>query len=330
MAEVTEIERLKLEFEKERAEQDLALRAEELEFKKNDPNRRFLRNPLLLAITAAAIGLFGNILSTLYSSWLQDQKAESDLILEVVKTGNPDLAADNLQFLIEAGLISDQNDKLTAYLNNRAKGTGIFLPEGNTISAESRSGVLGLLDFIGEAESGGNYNAYFGRANNRTEPRFTTMNLQSVLDWQRDATGVNGLPSSAVGKYQIIRRGLQTLIEKASVDPEFTVDPELAVDPKFTVFSEKTQDRFALQLLEMRGLSRFMRGTLSAEDFANNLAKEWASLPVVSEITRASGQNLTPGQSYYAGNGLSKALVDPSEFLDFVKSVRDPSYSNKD
>jgi hypothetical protein len=54
---------------------------------------------------------------------------------------------------------------------------------------------------------------------------------------------------------------------------------------------------------------------MTAEAFANSLAKEWASLPVVTGKKK--------GQSYYSGDGLNKALVNVEPFLAAVRAARD-------
>ncbi|WP_204327022.1 hypothetical protein, partial [Stenotrophomonas maltophilia] len=63
-------------------------------------------------------------------------------------------------------------------------------------------------------------------------------------------------------------------------------------------------------LLERRGYSRFMAGRLSVTAFGLNLAKEWASFPV---LRACNGQHrkVERGQSYYAGDGQNHALVTP-------------------
>lgn len=86
------------------------------------------------------------------------------------------------------------------------------------------------------------------------------------------------------------------------------------------LFNEATQDAVAELLMERRGLSRFVGGELSAEDFANNLAREWASFPVVHDQQGAS-RHVKKGQSYYAGDGLNKAYAEPDEFLSIVKGI---------
>ncbi|MDB5181336.1 MAG: hypothetical protein JWP13_99 [Candidatus Saccharibacteria bacterium] len=147
-----------------------------------------------------------------------------------------------------------------------------------------------LLDTIAKGESHGNYNAYFGNAGN-TSIRFTEMTVSQVLIWQEEYVR-QGSASSAVGKYQIINTTLKGLVQ------------ELAIDTSIK-FDEKLQDRMAIALLERRGAEEYVGKKLSREDFAANLAKEWAALP------KATGPN--PEQSYYASDGLNKVQISLEE-----------------
>ena len=71
----------------------------------------------------------------------------------------------------------------------------------------------------------------------------------------------------------------------------------------------------ATVLLNGRGLNRFLKGEITREQFANNLASEWASLPLVS------GPNA--GLSAYAGDRAgNKALTTVQAFLSAIDSVK--------
>lgn len=155
------------------------------------------------------------------------------------------------------------------------------------------------LDMIGHFESNGNYNAYYGNAGNE-EVDFSQMTIDEVLAWQ-DQYVADGSPSSAVGKYQFIRGTLRELKESGN----YTGDE---------MFSNDLQDQMATELMNRRGYQEFMNGEISAEQFADNMAKEWASLPM------ATGPNA--GQSYYSGDGLNKALVDLDDYLTQLEAMR--------
>ena len=76
-----------------------------------------------------------------------------------------------------------------------------------TVDQQSYQPLLGL---IGQAESRGNYNAYFGNAGNK-KVQFTTMTIQEVLAWQ-DSYVRQGSPSSAVGRHQFLNTTLAGLV----------------------------------------------------------------------------------------------------------------------
>ena len=155
-----------------------------------------------------------------------------------------------------------------------------------------------LLDLIARVESKGNYNAYFGNAGN-TSITFTEMSVDQVMQWQEDFIAA-GHPSSAVGRYQIISTTLKGLVQQLNID---TNQP----------FNEAMQDKMAVALLERRGATEYVNNQIDEQQFAAELAKEWAALP------RVVGDR--PEQSYYAGDGLNKALVKVDEVLRAVGGV---------
>lgn len=156
-----------------------------------------------------------------------------------------------------------------------------------------------LLNTIAKGESRGNYNAYFGNANNK-EIDFTKMSVGEVLRWQEEYVK-SGSPSSAVGKYQIIRPTLLGLIEELQID-------------KNILFDSALQDKMAIALLERRGSLKYAENKITREQFAANLAQEWAALPKVV------GDD--PEKSYYDGDGLNKSHIDIDEVLGAVGQIR--------
>jgi muramidase (phage lysozyme) len=155
-----------------------------------------------------------------------------------------------------------------------------------------------LLNVIAHAESGGNYNAYFGNSTN-TKIKFTDMPIADVLKWQAEYVN-QGSPSSAVGRYQFLNSTLASLIQGLGINPSQR-------------FDEQTQDRLAVALLERRGVKEYLANQLTSEQFAANLAKEWAGLPKIT------GDN--PNASYYASDGLNKSRVEPQKVLAAIKPI---------
>jgi conjugal transfer mating pair stabilization protein TraG len=162
------------------------------------------------------------------------------------------------------------------------------------------SAYVPLLNTIAEGESKGNYNAYFGNAANTTV-RFTDMSVSEVLQWQA-AYVHGGSPSSAVGRYQIVRPTLAGLVERLHIDQSARFDAAL-------------QDRLAIVLLERRGSIDYVDNKLTRAQFAANLAQEWAALPKIA--------GPKPEESFYAGDGLNQSRISIAAVysaLDQLKS----------
>lgn len=156
-----------------------------------------------------------------------------------------------------------------------------------------------LLQLIAEVESKGNYNAYFGNARNK-EVDFTNMTIAEVRKWQ-DEQIKKGAASSAVGRYQIIDTTLEGLIQQLGIDSTER-------------FNEQLQDKLAIALLERRGADEYVNKELTQDEFAANLAKEWAALPKVI------GEN--PQDSYYASDGLNRSLVEVDTVRKAIEPIR--------
>jgi muramidase (phage lysozyme) len=176
--------------------------------------------------------------------------------------------------------------------------------------------VRPLMDLIGAKEARGDYNLAYGNK----KDKFTDMSLNELLDWQKEYVK-SGSPSSAVGKYQIIRPTLKGLMRNM----------KLTGDEKFT---PEMQDAMIVELMKGRNYDDWMEGKISDEEFANNLAQEWASFPVVTdmEVTdKKTGKKrkLARGESYYEGVGTNKALITPEEVLESLR-MNKPQYMTMD
>ena len=164
--------------------------------------------------------------------------------------------------------------------------------------------VKDLLRFIGRIEAPKGYNQVWGGVRSADLPPkpLTTMTIREVLAWQ-DRIDPKYM-SEAAGRYQILEDTLRGLYAEAGL----TLD---------SLFDAAGQDALATQLLRRRGLKKYLAGTMTSEEFANSLAREWASLPLVSGPRK--------GRSVYAGDGLNKSLVDPDKFLVAVRAAKMPA-----
>ena len=168
-----------------------------------------------------------------------------------------------------------------------------------------------LLDFIASHESEGAarrqkisaYDVVWNgiRKEHRPPKPITQLTIGHLLAWQDSIDPL--YRSEAAGRYQIMEDTLRgPLIKEAGLT-------------EASLFDEANQDRLAVALMKRRGLDRFLHGYLSVEAFCNELAKEWASLPVVSGPKK--------GRSHYDGDGLNKALVDVKPFIAVVRAIRE-------
>jgi muramidase (phage lysozyme) len=173
------------------------------------------------------------------------------------------------------------------------------------------SGAAILLDFIGRVETGRTgtdaYRTIFGHKESTLSKPVTEFTLDELLAAQT-RWGKNW-GSSAAGKYQIIRKTLAGLVKSLGLSGS-------------TKFGAKTQDMLGLQLLKGRGYEKFATGRMSLDAFALELAKEWASMPVLAD-TKGASRTVKAGQSYYAGDGLNKSLVTPAELRAVLQQVRE-------
>lgn len=155
-SENLELERQRLELEREKSdreahaqERDAAIAEADLELRKADfavrlaeHKRAGWRNPLVVAILAATTAAVGNAVVTIVNGSLartiEAQESESVRILEMIKTGgDPDKAAKNLEFLLDAGLIDEPGriERIRAFLKARKPGSGPSLPAAGIVGA---------------------------------------------------------------------------------------------------------------------------------------------------------------------------------------------------
>ena len=118
---------------------------------KPEPSRPGWSSPLAIALLVVAFAIVANAGVLLVNGLnrhaiadarqdLAENKAEADRILDAIRTGNPDRAAANLDFLVKAKLIDDdeRRDAIAALLKERQPGQGPALPSAAPRSPASR------------------------------------------------------------------------------------------------------------------------------------------------------------------------------------------------
>jgi 5'-nucleotidase len=176
-------EREKWEADVELRRREIAIKKAEFRLKKNELRQSRWINPLVLAVLAAALAAGGNAVVASINGTAQRQaeathneaqlalerfkidgqqkieegRAEAARILEVIKTSNPDQAAENLSFLLQSSLIENdlRRQKLAEFLKQRKAG------QGPTISLLSPQApvdlrILAINDFHGNLRPPGN------------------------------------------------------------------------------------------------------------------------------------------------------------------------------
>lgn len=160
-----------------------------------------------------------------------------------------------------------------------------------------------ILDFIAGGvpgnkfgESAGNYNAVIGDIHASDD--LSKLDLNGIYDLMKDLVN-EGQPSSAVGRYQIIKKTLVELQTTAKLSNEILFTPEL-------------QDKLAVILLHRRGYPFWWANKLTDTTFAHNISCEWASLP---DPQRG-------GKSHYDGVGPNHASTTLPLIYDMLRRAK--------
>lgn len=168
------------------------------------------------------------------------------------------------------------------------------------MDARTRHAMEPLLQLIRKTETGkddpASYDVVYGGipAHMRAwlgKP-VTVATVGEILRWHERIRRA-GVASTATGAYQIIYNTLKGLARPADHSRLFSAD---------------LQDEYAVRLLGDPLL--FLTGAANPEGYALRLARTWASFPVLG-ATSSARRTLSRGQSYYAGDGLNKALISP-------------------
>jgi hypothetical protein len=94
----------------------LAIREKELEFRERPNKGRISFTPTTAALLVALLGIFGTLLGSFLQGRsnlaLEQRKFESDIILKAATSDNIEQNKKNLKFLLDAGFIHDNEQKL--------------------------------------------------------------------------------------------------------------------------------------------------------------------------------------------------------------------------
>lgn len=164
-----------------------------------------------------------------------------------------------------------------------------------------------LLDFIRGIEAPAGYGSIYGNNQDKLAKPLIEMTVDEVIKAQSAWTKAFG--SSAAGGVQFMRK---TLID-------IKKDTGLRGDLRFAA---GLQDRLGYYLLLGRGYAKFIASEMSVTQFGLELAREWASFPVLAPC-RGAKRALRRGDSYYLGDGINKVLVAPEKVEAKLRDVLD-------
>jgi len=173
----------------------------------------------------------------------------------------------------------------------------------------TRYDAVPLLALIREAETrrkdASAYLTIYGHKEGKLAKPLTSMTLAEIQAAQ--AAWSKNYGSSAAGAYQVLRATLKDLIASMRLAGSFQFTPQL-------------QDEIGYELLRRRGFEDFLAGKINRVQFGKALAQEWASFPVLGN-TDGQSRKVERGQSYYAGDGLNRALIAPERVEDVLSII---------
>ena len=239
---------------------------------------------------------------------------------------NSDLDKSSKQII---DVIDKSSDSLIKNINKLVEGEGINVEEeektDNTLQIKEEDSkdknVDSLVDGIensfkdqlkgkiAEGESNTDYGAMYSRDREgfeRGDEDITKMTISEVDKLQTDylnyqtSIGRGDDRSAAMGAYQML-------------NPK-KVAEMMDLDPETTVFDKKTQDMMSEYYLNYSGLKEFEAGEITAEEFNNRLAEQFASIKTTS------------GEGVYDTDKMNKANTS---VLDLIKS-QESKYKDQD
>jgi len=216
----------------------------------------------------------------------------TDAIDDLVSSRRPQWLVDAVE---DQNAIVEEDPDLMAAHQNKAEGG--FQEQLAATIRKHESGRFG-------------YDAWFGKGTSRgpvSPPKAPTkMTVDEILLWQ-NTHNPEGPETTAIGAYQIVDQPNARTLSGLKRTMGLTGDE---------LFTPELQDRMAEQLMKRRGLDSFLTGGIDGETFANRIAREWASLPVLKEDSRR-GRKIAVGRSYYAGDGINKSFRGTKAFEEY-------------
>lgn len=157
-----------------------------------------------------------------------------------------------------------------------------------------------LLSLIRGSETSRGYEDYSRFAKVAPPKPVTQMTVNEVREWQRRAIAA-GSQSVAIGGYQLISDTFDGVVREIGLTGDEVFEPAL-------------QDRMGTHLLGRRGYNDWASGRLTDDQFADNLAQEWAAFPRFTGPKR--------GRSHYDGDGLNASRTSIEKVQAALNATR--------
>mgnify|MGYP003311962828 CR=1 FL=1 len=240
-----------------------------------------------------------------------DDKLESDLegsskgLVESIKTGFSELM-DGIKKLVKGEGIDTEETEVKSGDNTlkveESGDTNESDQVNSLVDGVSNSFKGALKTKIAEGESNNDYGAMYSRDQegfDRGDEDITKMSINEVdklqtdyLNYQTSIGREDGDRSAAMGAYQML-------------NPK-KVAEQMGLDPETTIFDKETQDKMSEYFLNYSGLKEFQAGEISAEEFNNRLAEQFASIET------------TDGKGVYDDDGMNKANTNVLDTVSYT------------
>lgn len=129
------IDRLRLELDQKRIDQDRDLKLKELELQKTQSLKPQWATPVFVALLGGGIGLVGNFYNNQQALQVEQEKQKGTIVIEAIKTGDPTAAAKNLVFLSNAKLINLSEEQKANLVEIAGKNPIPALPQAGTTAS---------------------------------------------------------------------------------------------------------------------------------------------------------------------------------------------------
>jgi hypothetical protein len=170
-------------FAQETADRDreLKLREREVSAREAELKRSRWWNPMVIGLFVATLGLIGNFTVALINNWntvrvakdndtatqaVERHRAQSNLVLEAIKTGDSNKACENLTFFVSLKLLDDEDDTIKKKCASAPAGApslpitqsngpiSNFSFRGRVIDASTGEGIVGAIVSVAPTGAG--------------------------------------------------------------------------------------------------------------------------------------------------------------------------------